>query len=254
MSFVIAAPETLVAAATDLRSIASAISAANAAAAAPTISVLPAAVDQVSAGIAALFSSHAQGYQTLSAQATAFHQQFAQALHDAAGWYATAEATNTSPLQTLLGAVNAPTQALLGRPLIGNGANGAPGTGQDGAPGGILFGNGGAGGSGGGSHLAGGNGGAAGLIGNGGAGGAGASGATVGAGGNGGAGGLLFGTGGAGGIGGSLPIGATTGSAESGGGGGAAGRFVPLFFSPLARPAPLPLCDSAVPPSRHKKK
>ncbi|MEK1233279.1 PE family protein, partial [Mycobacterium ulcerans] len=26
--------------------------------------------------------------------------------------------------------VNAPTQALLGRPLIGNGANGAPGTGQ----------------------------------------------------------------------------------------------------------------------------
>ncbi|KCL23729.1 hypothetical protein W072_04062, partial [Mycobacterium tuberculosis TB_RSA162] len=30
-----------------------------------------------------------------------------------------------------------------GRPLIGNGANGAPGTGADGAPGGWLIGNGG---------------------------------------------------------------------------------------------------------------
>ncbi|WP_236730248.1 hypothetical protein, partial [Mycobacterium tuberculosis] len=32
-------------------------------------------------------------------------------------------------------AVNAPIQAVTGRPLIGNGANGAPGTGADGAPG-----------------------------------------------------------------------------------------------------------------------
>ncbi|VAZ86174.1 PE-PGRS family protein PE_PGRS61 [Mycobacterium persicum] len=42
--------------------------------------------------------------------------------------------------------INAPTQAVLGRPLIGNGANGAPETGQNGAPGSILLGNGGAGG------------------------------------------------------------------------------------------------------------
>ncbi len=37
-------------------------------------------------------------------------------------------AVNADPLQTLeqdiLGAINAPTQTLLGRPLIGNGANG----------------------------------------------------------------------------------------------------------------------------------
>ncbi len=55
----------------------------------------------------------------------------------------------TGPLQGVFDAVNAPTQALTGRPLIGNGANGAPGTGQSGALGGWLLGNGGAGGSGG---------------------------------------------------------------------------------------------------------
>ncbi len=39
--------------------------------------------------------------------------------------------------------MNTPTQLLLGRPLIGNGANGAPGTGQAGGAGGLLYGNGG---------------------------------------------------------------------------------------------------------------
>ncbi|REM22372.1 PE family protein, partial [Mycobacterium tuberculosis] len=47
----------------------------------------------------------------------------------------------------MLAAVNAQSVALTGRPLIGNGANGAPGTGANGAPGGWLLGNGGAGGS-----------------------------------------------------------------------------------------------------------
>ncbi|MEK1114744.1 PE family protein, partial [Mycobacterium ulcerans] len=66
--------------------------------------------------------------------------------------------------QALLDLINAPTQALLDRPLIGNGANGAAGTGANGGDGGILFGNGGAGGSGAvnglGTGQAGGNGGA----------------------------------------------------------------------------------------------
>ncbi|MEK0729033.1 hypothetical protein OSH23_24295, partial [Mycobacterium ulcerans] len=52
-------------------------------------------------------------------------------------------------MRDALNLINTPTNALLGRPLIGNGANGAPGTGQAGGPGGILWGNGGAGGSGG---------------------------------------------------------------------------------------------------------
>ncbi len=90
--------------------------------------------------------------------------------------------SNASPLQTLeqdlQGIVNAPTEALLGHPLIGNGANGAPGTGGAGGAGGLLFGSGGAGGAGGaGQGQAGGAGGSAGLIGSGGAGGTGGLGA-----------------------------------------------------------------------------
>ena len=73
MSFVIAAPEFLTAAATDLANIGSTIGAANAAAAAPTTSLLAAGADEVSAAVAALFGGHAQSYQALSAQAAAFH-------------------------------------------------------------------------------------------------------------------------------------------------------------------------------------
>ncbi|PHO58815.1 hypothetical protein B6F24_04500, partial [Mycobacterium tuberculosis variant bovis] len=47
-----------------------------------------------------------------------------------------------------MAAVNAPIQAVTGRPLIGNGANGAPGSGAPGGHGGWLFGGGGTGGSG----------------------------------------------------------------------------------------------------------
>ncbi|MEK0656244.1 PE family protein, partial [Mycobacterium ulcerans] len=85
---------------------------------------------------------------------------------------------SSSPLHSLqqqaLTAVNAPIQAATGRPLIGNGAPGATGSGASGSPGGWLLGDGGAGGSGAaGSGIAGGDGGAAGLIGTGGTGGAG---------------------------------------------------------------------------------
>jgi hypothetical protein len=68
-----------------------------------------------------------------------------QALTAGAVWYSAAEAANVSWLQDLLNVLNAPTEAPLGRPLIGNGANGAPGTGQNGGAGGILYGNDGAG-------------------------------------------------------------------------------------------------------------
>lgn len=175
MSFVIAAPEVMAAAATDLANIGSSISAASAAAAGPTMGILAAGADEVSVAISALFGSHAQGYQTLSAQLAAYHNQFVRALNAGAGSYASAEAANVQ--QTLLNAINAPTQTLLGRPLIGNGADGGPG--QNGGPGGLLYGNGGNGGAGDTANPNGGNGGSAGLIGNGGAGGAGAARATA---------------------------------------------------------------------------
>ena len=101
MSFVIAAPEMMASAASDLASIGSMIGEANAAAAAPTTAVMAAAGDEVSAAIASLFSSHAQEFQALSAQAAAFHAQFVQALNGAGGAYAAAEAANASPLQAV---------------------------------------------------------------------------------------------------------------------------------------------------------
>ena len=163
MSFVIATPGTLTAAATDLAGIGSAISAANAAASAQTTELLAAGADEISAAIAAAFGAHAQGYQALSAQAASFHDQFVSAMATGGNLYASAEAANASPLQPLLDLINAPTQALLGRPLIGDGANGtAPG--QAGGAGGLLFGNGGNGAPGA-AGQAGGNGGDAGLLG-----------------------------------------------------------------------------------------
>jgi hypothetical protein len=77
MSFMVALPEVVSAAASDLAGIGSALAAANATAALPTTGIMAAAEDEVSAAIAAVFGSHAQGYQALSAQASAFHDQFA---------------------------------------------------------------------------------------------------------------------------------------------------------------------------------
>jgi len=65
MSFVTVMPEVLETAATDLANIGSTLSAAKAAAAAQTTGVLPAAEDEVSAAIAALFSTQGQGYQAV---------------------------------------------------------------------------------------------------------------------------------------------------------------------------------------------
>ncbi|WP_231999066.1 PecA family PE domain-processing aspartic protease [Mycobacterium sp. 1081908.1] len=185
-----------------MASIGSTVSAAQAAAAAPTTGVLAAAGDEVSTAIAAMFSQYASAYQALSAQAGAFHAQFVQALNAGAGGYAATEAANATPLETLqqdlLAVINAPTDTLLGRPLIGNGANGittAQGVGTPGGPGGILVGNGGNGGNSTATGAPGGAGGPAGLLlGNGGTGGTGGPAALGGAGGRG---GLLWGAAGA---------------------------------------------------------
>ena len=92
MSFVMAAPDLVTAAASDLASIESALSEVRAAAATQTTGLLAAADDEVSAAIAALFSAHGQGFQALGGQAAAFHAQFVQALNAGAGSYASAEA------------------------------------------------------------------------------------------------------------------------------------------------------------------
>ncbi len=139
MLYVVASPDLMTAAATNLAEIGSAISTANGAAALPTVEVVAAAADEVSTQIAALFGAHARSYQTLSTQAAAFHSRFVQALTTAAASYASVEAANASPLQVALDVINAPAQTLLGRPLIGNGADGST-PGQAGGPGGLLYG------------------------------------------------------------------------------------------------------------------
>jgi PE family len=111
MSYVIAAPEMMTSAATDLAAIGSDLSAAHAAAAAST----PAAADEVSASIAQVFSQ--QGYQALAGQAAAFHEQFVQNLSASAGSYASIEAAIASFLQNLNANVN---QVLNSNQLIGD--------------------------------------------------------------------------------------------------------------------------------------
>ncbi|WP_264956449.1 PE family protein, partial [Mycobacterium kiyosense] len=221
MAYVIAVPEFLTAAASDLANIGSAISAANSAATVPTSTLLAAAGDEVSAAVAALFSAHAQAYQDLSVGAAEFHQQFVQLLTSGAGTYATAETANAN---SLLAAINDPFLRFLGRPLIGDGANGVDGTGASGQNGGLLWGSGGNGGAG----AAGQNGGSGGdggfLYGNGGRGGAGGAvpNGFAGSGGNGGNAVGLFGNGGPGGIGGA----GGTGVAGDGGNGGSGGLLL----------------------------
>ncbi|WP_144209289.1 PE family protein [Mycobacterium tilburgii] len=95
MSFVTTQPEAL-AAAGMLQGIGSALSAQNAAAAAPATGVAPAAADEVSALTAAQFAAHAQMHQTISAQANAIHEGFVQTLQMSSSSYALTEAANTA--------------------------------------------------------------------------------------------------------------------------------------------------------------
>ena len=88
-SFVIAGPEALAAASAEVGGIGSSIREATAAAAYSTTTVLPAAQDEVSAAISALFGTYGQEYQALSAQAAVFHQDFVSLLAAGGGAYAT---------------------------------------------------------------------------------------------------------------------------------------------------------------------
>ena len=96
MSFVVAVPEFMTSAASDLAGIGTAVSAAHADAAVPTTTVVAGAGDEVSAAIASLFSGHAQSFQALGARAAAFHEQFVQALASGGSAYSGTEAANAA--------------------------------------------------------------------------------------------------------------------------------------------------------------
>ncbi|GBE64591.1 PE family protein [Mycobacterium sp. MFM001] len=94
MSFVTTQPEALTAAAASLQGIGSAMASQNAAVAAPTTGVVPAAADEVSALTATQFAAHGALYQAVSAQAEAIHEMFVNTLGTSAGSYAATEAAN----------------------------------------------------------------------------------------------------------------------------------------------------------------
>ncbi|WP_211695600.1 PE domain-containing protein [Mycobacterium spongiae] len=124
MSFVNVAPEMVAAAAANLEGIGSTITAANAAVAAQTTEVVAPAADEVSVAIAALFGTHGEAYQTLSAQAELFHRQFVEALNFGVGSYVSTEAANVQQTaRNAVNTVNTATQTLLGSPLLGASAS-----------------------------------------------------------------------------------------------------------------------------------
>ena len=117
MTYVLAQPQAMAAAAADVAGIGSAINDANAAAAGPTTGVLRAAADEVSASAAALFNSYAREYQAIIKQAGAFHDEFARLLAAAGNAYAETEAAASKalavPLTTGAASVAAATEAAL---------------------------------------------------------------------------------------------------------------------------------------------
>lgn len=99
MTFVTTDPDVLQGAASSLSGIGDSLVARNAAAAAPTTSLAPAASDLVSAMTAAQFGQQGVAYQTLAAQAAEVHEQLVAALRSGAGAYALTEAANAAASQ-----------------------------------------------------------------------------------------------------------------------------------------------------------
>jgi hypothetical protein len=91
MPGVIAVPDLMSTAANELAHLGSTLDIARLTAAAPTVSLLPAAADEVSAGIANLMSTHALAFQAMVQSASTFHQQFTHNINAAAASYSSAE-------------------------------------------------------------------------------------------------------------------------------------------------------------------
>ncbi len=112
MSFVIATPEVMQEAAQDLAGIRSSLAEATGNLADTTTGVMAAAQDEVSIALASMLGSFGQKFHSLSAQAQAFHQEFVKLVDAGAGAYISTEFANAE--QTLLNAMNAPAQSLIG--------------------------------------------------------------------------------------------------------------------------------------------
>src|SRR5947209_10502867 len=98
MSFVVAAPDLVEVAAQDLVGIRSSLDEVARAIVAPTTGLAPAAADEVSTAIAALFGNFGQEFQALNAEVAAFHNAFVSTLSGGAAAYAGAEIANGAAL------------------------------------------------------------------------------------------------------------------------------------------------------------
>jgi len=112
MSFVVAAPDMIQTAAEDLAGIRSVPAEAVTTFAAPTTAVAPAAGDEVSAAVAAMFGDFGKEFQSLSAHAQAFHAEFADVIDAGVGAYLSTEIATAE--QTLANVLNAPARAMPG--------------------------------------------------------------------------------------------------------------------------------------------
>ena len=110
MSFQVS-PDAVQAAAQNLAGIHSNLTEASASVVAPTTGVVAAAQDQVSAGVAAMFSSYGEEYQVLSAQTQSLHAQFVNLMNAGAGAYLS---TEVAAAQTLASAAGSSAQGFLG--------------------------------------------------------------------------------------------------------------------------------------------
>lgn len=130
MSFVIA-PDWVQSAAQDLAGIRSALSEASESITASTTAIAPAAADEVSGIIAAMFGGLGEEFQLISAQAQAFHANFVKTLNSSVGAYLNAETAIVE--QLLAGGAPAAAAALPAASILDGLLN----------PGGLLGGSGG---------------------------------------------------------------------------------------------------------------
>jgi hypothetical protein len=105
-------PGELALAAEDLGNIGTRLAEANAVAALPTSSILPAAADEVSAAITSLFNNQSTTFQELAARGAAFHQQFTQLLGAAFNAYTGTEQAALQALRDAISGVESPLSSL----------------------------------------------------------------------------------------------------------------------------------------------
>lgn len=92
--YVMTDPPAMLASAGELQAIGSSMVAGNAAAAAPTMGVVPPAADPTSALLAAAFATHGGVYQAAGSVATAIHEMFVATMGVSSGSYEATELLN----------------------------------------------------------------------------------------------------------------------------------------------------------------